>query len=359
MSFDLEKFFEDIFKPTKGEVVTVMYDVPHGDVADNDAWRERRQMAEEWNQKLAGLAGKWGMTVNPPVTYRATGSNNADLPENCEMAGRKLPMEEVLNGSTIILSMPEFSATAPLYPRAKQSGRLRVASMPGVARFMEESGLSADYNKIGAQCKKLEPIFNRAVGAEVEFSTDHTCFFDLPPENKALIDDGILHPERAGTNDALSNLPAGEVFCVPNENENSKTQGELPQKIGDDVVVYIVKNNRIVDIKGKGPGVEMLRRKFASDRGWQNIAEFAIGVNDKARVTGIVLEDEKAGFHWAYGRSDHFGGQCGVARFNSPDNVVHQDIVYAKDSPIRCKKLDFIFSDGSRQTVIVDGELKV
>ncbi len=121
----------------------------------------------------------------------------------------------------------------------------------------------------------------------------------------------------------------------------------------------IVKNNRIVDVKGNGPEVEALRQKFASDRGWQNIAEFAIGNNDKARVTGIVLEDEKAGFHWAYGRSDHFGGQCGVAQFNSPDSVVHQDVVYAKDSPITCKKLDFIFPDGSRQTLIVDGELKL
>jgi leucyl aminopeptidase (aminopeptidase T) len=237
--------------------------------------------------------------------------------------------------------------------------RLRVGSMPGVAKFMEESGLSADYYQIGEKCKKLEPIFNRAIAAEVEFSTGHKCHFDLPVENKALVDDGILHPERAGTPDALSNLPAGEVFCVPNENEDSGTNGELPQKIGDEVISYVVKNNRIVDVKGSGPEAGELRERFASDRGWQNIAEFAIGVNDKARVTGIVLEDEKAGFHWAYGRSDHFGGQCGVAQFNSPAEVVHQDVVYAKESPITCKTLDFIFPDGTRQTLIVDGELQV
>jgi leucyl aminopeptidase (aminopeptidase T) len=359
MAFDLEKFFQDIFKPAKGEVVTIMYDYPHGHIEDNDGWKERRQMAEEWRQKLADLADKWGITVNFPVTYAATGSNNADLPTACKMGDRELPMEEVLGASSIVIAMPQFSATAPLYPRAKKSNRLRVGSMPGVAKFMEESGLSADYNKIQKQCKKLEPIFNRAVAAEVEFSTGHRCFFDLPAENKALIDDGILHPDRAGSNDALSNLPAGEVFCVPNENENSRTHGELPEKRGDNVIVYVVKNNRIVDVKGSGPDVAALRQKFASDQGWQNIAEFAIGLNDKARVTGIVLEDEKAGFHWAYGRSDHFGGTCGVAKFSSPDSVVHQDVVYAKESPIQCKKLDFIFPDDSRQTVIVDGEIQV
>jgi leucyl aminopeptidase (aminopeptidase T) len=359
MPFNLERFFEDIFKPAEGEVVTVMYDMPHDNVADSDAWKERRQMAEDWRKRLAGWADKWHIKVNPTVTYMATGSNNADLPTTGKMAGQDVSMEDVLNGSTILIAMPQFSATAPLYPKAKSSDRLRIASMPGVAKFMEESGLSADYNHIGRVCQKLEKIFNRATAAEVEFSTGHKCFFDLPLENKALVDDGILHPERAGTPDALSNLPAGEVFCVPNENDDSKTNGELPQKLGAETVVYVVKKNRIVDVRGNGDEVEKLRQKFSTDRGWQNIAEFAIGVNDKAKVTGIVLEDEKAGFHWAYGRSDHFGGQCGVDQFSSPDSVVHQDVVYAKDSPIVCKRLDFIFADDTRHTLVVDGELQL
>jgi leucyl aminopeptidase (aminopeptidase T) len=114
-----------------------------------------------------------------------------------------------------------------------------------------------------------------------------------------------------------------------------------------------------VDVKGTGSKVEELRTKFKADPGWQNIAEFAIGLNDKAKVTGIVLEDEKAGFHWAYGRSDHFGGKIGVKNFTSPSNVVHQDIVYAKESPIICKKLDMIMEDGTRKTMIVDGVLQV
>jgi leucyl aminopeptidase (aminopeptidase T) len=359
MAFNLEKFFEDIFKPAEGEVVTIMYDLPHGDIADTDAWKERRQMAEDWRAKLAGLADQWKLTVNPSVTYAATGGNNADLPEMCRKGDQEVPTAEIIKTSTILIAMPQFSATAPLFPHAKAPGKLRVGSMPGVAKFMEESGLSADYTKIGEKCKKLEAIFNQAIAAEVEFSTGHLCYFDLPLENKALVDDGILHPERAGSPDGLSNLPAGEVFCVPNENPDSRTHGELPQRFGNDTVVYVVRNNRIVDVKGDGPEVETLRGKFTADQGWQNIAEFAIGVNDKARVTGIVLEDEKAGFHWAYGRSDHFGGQCGVDKFNSPSNVIHQDVVYAKESPITCKKLDIIYPDDTRQTLIIDGVLQV
>ena len=193
----------------------------------------------------------------------------------------------------------------------------------------------------------------------VEFSSGHKCYFDLPAENKAQVDDGILHPERAGTDLAVSNLPAGEVFCVPNESEDSGTEGELPEKIGEEIAVYVIKNNRVTDVRGEGAAVEDLRSKFREDPAWRNIAEFAVGINDKARVTGIILEDEKAGFHWAYGRSDHFGGKIGVKDFISPGNVVHMDIVYAKGNPIVCSKLDLVFPDNSRQTIIVDGELQL
>ncbi len=356
MAFDLRKFFGDIFRPAKGEVVTVMYDLPHGDIADNDNWKERRQMAEEWREKLAGWASDWGVTVNPPVTYQATGGNNADLPETGMMDGNQVNLADTINSSTIVLAMPQFSATAPLYGYAKKSDKLRVGSMPGVAKFMEESGLSADYAAIAEKAKILGEVFNKAIGAEVQFSTGHTCYFDLPADHHAHLDDGILHPNKAGTDGALANLPSGEVYCVPNENPDSKTAGELPVKLGDEIAVFTVKNNRIVDVKGEGKETAEMREQFKADPAWQNIAEFAVGLNDKAKVTGIILEDEKAGFHWAYGRSDHFGGKVGVKDFVS-GKVVHTDVVYAKGCPVVCSKCEMIFPDGSRKTVVENGEL--
>lgn len=359
MSFDIEKFFQDIFKPGQDEVLTILIDLPHGKVTDNSHWEDRREMAEDWLKKLTDLAPKWNMKVNPLVTYSATGANNADLPPTCMMAGKGTDMEELIKSSTIMIAMNEFSATAPLYYWAKNLSKLRIASMPGVAKFMEKSGLSADYAAIAEKSKKLVEIFDKAIAADVEFSSGHKCHFDLPLENKAQIDDGILHPERGGSDMALSNLPAGEVFCVPNENDDSGTSGELPEKIGDETAVYVIQHNKVVDVLGNGEKIEELRRKFQEDPARCNLAEFAIGINDKARVTGIVLEDEKAGFHWAYGRSDHFGGKIGVDSFVSKANVVHVDIVYAKGNPIVCSKLEMIFPDDSRQTLIIDGELQV
>ena len=359
MAFELKKFFQAIFKPAKGETVTVMIDVPAPGMADSPKWKELRQMAQEWHQRLRQMAPDLRITVNPLVRYDATGSHNADLPQLCLVGDHEMNMKEVMAKSTIVISMPYFSASAPLLNYTKQLPKLRVGSMPRVERFMEETGLSADYDQVAKRCMAVASVFDQGIGAEVIFSTGHRCFFDLPMENKAMRDDGILHPDRGGTNTALSNLPAGEVLTVPNENDGSVTAGELPHQIGDELVVYQVKNNRICNVNGDGEHAQRLRKWFAEDPARQNIAEFAIGLNEKAKVTGNILEDEKAGFHWAYGRSDHIGGKLGIEDFKSPDQVIHMDIAYAKESPIICTKLDIILSDHTRKTLILDGELQI
>ncbi|MCP5046314.1 MAG: aminopeptidase [bacterium] len=358
--FDLKKFFQTIFKPQKGDTVVVMCDVPHaGSIPDHDAWKERRQMASDWRQKLSGFSSEMGFKVTPLVTYLATKGQNQDLPETCRMGDRELSLPDLMKKTTILLAMTEWSATAPLCMFIKEFNRLRFASMPKVERRMENTGLSADYHEISKRCRVLAPLFEEAVGLRVNFSTGHECYFDLTGPAEVGIDDGMLGPERAGTPNAGANLPAGETYVVPNEASDSRTEGTLPIRMGEELIVLEVKNNKVVNVKGQGPDAGYLRINFEKDAGWANIAEVAIGVNDRAEVTGNVLEDEKAGFHFAYGRSDHLDGTVGVDDFISPGNVIHQDIVYAKGSPISASKIEFVFADGSTKQVIRDGGLIV
>jgi leucyl aminopeptidase (aminopeptidase T) len=205
----------------------------------------------------------------------------------------------------------------------------------------------------------LAPHFKQADGIEVVFSTGHRCYFDISNHTRVYEDNGLLPPGLGPDGDRFANLPAGEVCTCPNETAASKTAGEVPAVVEDESVVFIVEKHEIVDVVGESRVAARLQQEFESEKALRNIAEVAIGCNDKAVVTGNVLEDEKAGFHWAYGRSDHLGGTVGVSNFSSPDKVQHQDIVYAKDSPIVCSRLDFVFPDGERRTAIVDGELKV
>jgi hypothetical protein len=191
------------------------------------------------------------------------------------------------------------------------------------------------------------------------FSTEHICYFDISNHTSVFVDNAILHPGMERDADRVKNLPSGEVCTCPNESKDSLTGGEIPAIIDGEMTVFVVKANRIIGVKGDSPIAERKRREFAAEPALRNIAEVAIGCNDKAIVTGNVLEDEKAGFHWAFGRSDFLGGKVGVEDFSSPDKVYHEDIVYAKGSPIVCKRLKFVFSNGTRMTAITDGVLSL
>jgi len=354
MSFNLEKLLHDVFKLRNSDVLTVMYDLPHGSIKDTPAWKSRREMAHEWHTKITSFADKYGMKVNPIVTYLATGTNNAELPATINFNKEEMPLDDLLKETTIILIMPTFSATAPLMNKAKQYP-IRVGSMPGVAKHMEQTALAADYSRIAKTCERLEPFFTKAIAAEVFFSSGHKCYFDLNTDQVTHLDNGILHDGNPGI---VHNLPSGEVYVVPNESPESMTKGKLPVMWNGDLLIYTVFRNKIVGITGENMSLASEQwALFKREPARCNIAEFAIGVNDKAKVTGIILEDEKAGFHFAYGRSDHFGGHTGPSDFSSPDKVVHTDIVYAKDCEIKCEQLDFIYADNTRETVIKDCEL--
>jgi leucyl aminopeptidase (aminopeptidase T) len=334
-----------------------MYDVPHGTIQDNSAWLDRRRMADEWHAQIAAFSKKYGLVVNPIATYNATGSHNSNMPEYGMWRNQQTSIGDILKNSTIVIAMPEYSATAPLMCLSKKHVNLRAASMPAVTRGMELTALAADYAKVAAVCAELAPLFRKADSIEVLFSTGHICHFDISNHTSVFIDNAILHPGAGRDADRVKNLPSGEVCTCPNESKDSHTAGEIPAIIGGEMIVFVVKANQIIGVKGDGPIAETKRQEFAAEPALRNIAEVAIGCNDKAVVTGNALEDEKAGFHWAFGRSDFLGGKVSDQDFSSPEKVYHKDIVYAKGNPIVCNKLDFIFSNGARKTAITDGVL--
>ena len=106
---------------------------------------------------------------------------------------------------------------------------------------------------------------------------------------------------------------------------------------------------------GDNAEADRLNQYFEVDPARRNIAEVGFGCNPRAIVRGNILEDEKAGFHVAYGRSDHLGGTVGVSAFSRPENVVHQDLVYAPNSPISAERVLLIMDDGSELEIISGG----
>ena len=355
--FDVKTLLIDVFDPQSGEVAAVIVDVPHGDVVDTDAWQARREMAERWRTALRELGAEREFEVRPMLTFHATGANNADLPATVTIDGEDHDLSEQLAACSLVIAMTQYSATAPLANIAAANEDFRAASMPGVEERMEQTSLAADYRRVAAHCRAIADAMDGAILCDVVFSTGHRCWFDLR-HRRAEMDDGSLPRFKEG--DRIINLPSGETFIVPYEGEfeevPSWTAGTIPVVEEEEQVLFHVVANTVVAVEGDGSVADRYAEFFDEDPARANIAEVAFGVNDMAEVTGVVIEDEKAGFHWAFGRSDHLGGVVGVDDFSSPDTVVHQDIVYAKGNPIQVERADVIHGDGRRVTIIADGE---
>jgi hypothetical protein len=359
MAFDLTTLLTDVFAPEPDEVVIVACDLPPRDEDDTPQWRERRLMAAEWQRAFAALGKARGFAVSPLLTYRATGSHGADLPDIGLSEGREVPLIETVLDGTLAAFLTEYSATAALDGLCKRKQDFRAASLPGVEKRMEKSALAADYREVARRCKILFDILDGAERLDVDFSTGHSCRFDLR-HRRPEADDGYLPRDKRG--DRVINLPSGETFIVPYEGElagqPSNTEGHIPARFGKDAMVFQIARNRVTRVDGQSIAARDMRSFFAADPARANVAEVAFGCNDWARVTGNVLEDEKAGFHWAYGRSDHLGGTFGVDRFASPETVVHQDIVYARGNAIQVTRAAVVRGD-ERTTVIRNGSYVV
>jgi hypothetical protein len=318
-------------------------------------------MAMEWHSAFQRLGSKLGFSVHPLLTYPATGAHNASLPEDGEMDSQRVRFEDILRDTNIVVALTEYSASAPLIEFTQELPNLRVASMPLVMRSMEQTALAADYSEVARKSHILADKLDQAAGAQVEFSTGHQLYFDLR-SRKAEADDGQLYADKKGIR--FINLPSGEAFIAPYEGElegqPSRTKGMIPVMYDDELVLFRVEENCIVEVIGDGPQVAQKRDYFAVDQARRNIAELGLGCNDKAVISGSVLEDEKVlGLHWAYGRSDHLGGTVGVADFSDPSHVVHYDIVYPKGGGVEIASLVLEYEDGTSEEIIRDGQYTI
>jgi leucyl aminopeptidase (aminopeptidase T) len=348
MAFHLDQLLLDVFAPAATERVLVMVDVPRPGMDDTPDWRERRRMAAAWREAFLRL----GCDAAPLLSYPATTGNNADLGATGEADGQTVSIRDAIARAHIVVAMTTHSATAPLSAFVKERSDLRVASMPGVLRRMEQTALAADYAEVARRTHLLAERLTRAESADVIFATGHRFTFDLRYRT-GQADDGQCTREKEGFR--LINLPSGEAFIVPYEGERpgepSRTTGTIPVGWQGEIALLQVEQNRILRVEGGAYAARLLAH-FEVDPARRNIAELGLGCNDAAVVLGCVLEDEKAGFHWAYGRSEHLGGVTGPESFSDPATVVHHDIVYADGCPIGIREVTLNYPDATRECIL-------
>ncbi len=181
----------------------------------------------------------------------------------------------------------------------------RIASMPDITLEIINRSLDIDYEDLRKRAQDLAKIFSQGKTARVttKMGTDLTISI---VERKGFKDTGLYTKKGA-----FGNLPAGEVCIAPVEGsaqgivvlDASMTGiGRLTKPVR-----LIIEDGNVTDISSK----KLIRLIKPLGRSALNVAELGIGLNPKAKVTGNVLEDEKAigTGHIALGDNISFGGK--------------------------------------------------
>lgn len=373
---ELEKLVQSVFDPRASDrALAVLVDFPDEALADDELWRERRELAFQWTSSLRASKEKLGLEEVLFCPYRNVRANNADLPDQIAVmpAEEALPrdadaiedqwllsLEQLLERCSIFIAMTELSATAPLKVIGRR-GTIRAATMPGFGHSMVPA-LRLDYGEINRRCDHLKGLLDDATAAKLLFEVgdrEHELLLDL--RFRSAHASGGIQRELG----QVGNLPSGETYIVPYEGEGepSRSAGVMPVQFGEEVVLYRIENNRAVEVLSKGERSESERQALAKEPAYANLAELGFGVLGAFGVEpcGEILLDEKLGLHIAFGRSDHFGGQVGPSDFTSPEAVVHIDRVYLPQTQpkVRVRWLDLETSSGNKLRLMRDGEYAI
>jgi leucyl aminopeptidase (aminopeptidase T) len=219
---------------------------------------------------------------------------------------------EIMKHVDIVLAPTSKSLSHTVAREEASKAGVRCATLPGISEECMARCLAADYHAVAARSRKYADILTRGSSVRITNAdgTDLTLVLD---GRSGEPDTGILREPGA-----FGNLPAGEAYIAPVEGKANGVfvaDGAMAgqEYVGEKVRIR-VENGYAVDISG-GKAAEVLESIIAPlGLAARNIAELGIGTNERAVLTGSVLEDEKVmgTIHIAIGDNSHMGGIVSV-----------------------------------------------
>jgi leucyl aminopeptidase (aminopeptidase T) len=199
--------------------------------------------------------------------------------------------------------------------KAASDGGARGATLPQVTEDMLARLMDVDFDTLAARSRAVADRLEAGTEAHVTCPRGSDLRLDLRGRH-GIPDDGLLTEPGA-----FGNLPCGEGFIAPRGGEGRIFATTLVTAgVAAQPVELLVENGRLA--VGRGPeGERFFAHLDAHGEPGRNLAELGVGTNDKARVTGNVLEDEKilGTIHVAFGASAGIGGTVSVP--------VHEDVI--------------------------------
>ena len=242
------------------------------------------------------------------------------------------PIAELMTKVDVVLCPTSKSLTHTDARRAASAAGVRVGTLPGVTEEIMIRCMNADYHRIAERTHRLCDLLGRAktVRVRAPAGTDVT----LPIAGREVHASTGLFREKG----QWGNLPTGEAYLAPLEGLSNGVvvvDGSMagvgvtsrPIRIG-------IENGYATQITGGPEAAALVKLLEPHGRDGRNVAEFGIGTNDRAKLTGVILEDEKVmgTIHIAFGDNKSMGGSVRVA--SHLDGLVKEPSVWLDDRQI-------------------------
>lgn len=227
-----------------------------------------------------------------------------------------------------VVLIPTAKSVTHTDARRKASAKgVRVATFPGITKEIMIRGMNADYKAISKRSLKLKKILEQTKHVKITAPAGTDIEFDITGR-KAIASKGLYHKKGEG-----GNLPTGETFNAPVEGTTNGIFVVDGSFAGLGLIKNInirveVKNGFATKITGGNAAKKLNVMLDKVGKKARNIAEFGIGTNDSARLSGILLEDEKVmgTVHLALGNNVTMGGSVNVPIH--VDGVITKPTVY-------------------------------
>lgn len=200
------------------------------------------------------------------------------------------------------------------HTRARQEASLkgvRYLSLPDYSmELLRSPALQVDFKGLTPIVQKVTEVLS--VGKEVKIITDKGTKLSIKINNRQ----ANSCPGWCYGPGTLASPPDVESNIAPLEKESNGVvvvDGSIPnEKLGliDSPLILKIENGQIVDIKGKSASVLEEILNSLNNPGTRILAELGFGLNPKARICGIMLEDEGClgTVHLGFGSNSTIGG---------------------------------------------------
>jgi leucyl aminopeptidase (aminopeptidase T) len=219
------------------------------------------------------------------------------------------PVAEALAACDVFIAPASRSLSHTLARKRASEAGARGATMPHVTADMLARLMSIDFDRLRSRSHAVADLLDKASEAHVTCPRGTDLRLDLTGR-QGIADDGDLTAKGA-----FGNLPCGEGFIAPAGGDGTifaRSIAAIGLAHGHPAKLT-VKNGHLTEASGP-EGEQLLSILQEHGDAGTNLAELGVGTNDRATLTGNVLEDEKilGTVHVAFGASIAIGGTVSV-----------------------------------------------